>query len=588
MMTEVIHTENLTKRFGTFTAVDHISFDVHHGEVFGFLGANGAGKTTAMRMLCGLSKPTSGTGTVAGYDIARQPEMVKKHIGYMSQKFSLYEDMTVKENLVLFGGIYGMSRKEIAEKTDVLLNELNFSSEKNTMVKELPLGWKQKLSFSVSIFHRPGIVFLDEPTGGVDPVARRQFWELIYKAADDGITIFVTTHYRVLERRAWTRCSAVLQEKPKETESKMKSLSAFIQKEFRHILRDKWTLLIIVGMPIAQLLLFGFAITTEVRNASVAVFDPVNDELTTRIIERMNASEYFNVSERITDIDRINDIFREGKTSLVMVFSDNFSNEILNGGASVQLIADGTDPNQASMITAYAANILATCQQEIAEKSGMAGAAITPVIRMLYNPQGKSAYNFVPGVMGLILMLICAMMTAVAIVREKETGSMEVLLTSPISPMMIIIAKAIPYLVLSIFDLVLIIVCAVFVMGVPIAGSLFSLALVSILFLICTLCLGLLISTMVETQMAAMIASGMGLMMPTMLLSGLIFPIESMPRVLQWISTIVPARWYIQSIKMIMIQGTPLSYTLPEIGVLSLITLILIALSVKNFKTRLA
>ncbi len=368
----------------------------------------------------------------------------------------------------------------------------------------------------------------------------------------------------------------------------MKSLIAFIQKEFRHILRDKWTLLIIVGMPIAQLLLFGFAITTEVRNASVAVFDPVNDKLTTRIIERMDASEYFNVTERITDIDRINDIFREGKVSLVMVFSDNFSNDILNGGASVQLIADGTDPNQASMITAYAGNILATCQQEIAEKNGMAGASITPVIRMLYNPQGKSAYNFVPGVMGLILMLICAMMTAVAIVREKETGSMEVLLTSPISPAMIIIAKAIPYLVLSIFDLVLIILCAVFVMGVPIAGSLFSLALVSILFLICTLCLGLLISTLVETQMAAMIASGMGLMMPTMLLSGLIFPIESMPRILQWISTIVPARWYIQSIKMIMIQGTPLSYTLPEIGVLSLITVILIALSVKNFKTRLA
>ena len=612
MMAEVIHTDNLTKRFGTFTAVDHISFDVHKGEVFGFLGANGAGKTTAMRMLCGLSKPTSGTGTVAGFDIARQQEMVKKHIGYMSQKFSLYEDLTVKENLVLFGGIYGMRRKEIATKTDVLLNELNFSSEKNTMVKELPLGWKQKLSFSVSIFHRPGIVFLDEPTGGVDPVARRQFWELIYKASDDGITIFVTTHYmdeaeycdrvsimvdgqiKALDSPAALKQSVgaesmdeVFRRLAREAKRDGEYLLAFIQKEFRHILRDRWTLLIIVGMPIAQLLLFGFAITTEVRNASVAVFDPVNDELTTRIIERMNASEYFNVSERITDIDRINDIFREGKTSLVMVFSDNFSNDVLNGEASVQLIADGTDPNQASMITAYAGNILATCQQEIAEKSGMAGAAITPVIRMLYNPQGKSAYNFVPGVMGLILMLICAMMTAVAIVREKETGSMEVLLTSPISPMMIIIAKAIPYLVLSIFDLVLIIVCAVFVMGVPIAGSLFSLALVSILFLICTLCLGLLISTMVETQMAAMIASGMGLMMPTMLLSGLIFPIESMPRILQWISTIVPARWYIQSIKMIMIQGTPLSYTLPEIGVLSLITLILIALSVKNFKTRL-
>ena len=187
--------QGLKKKFGNFEALSGLDMEVEEGALYGFVGPNGAGKTTAMRMLCGLSKPTSGTGTVAGYDIARQPEMVKKHIGYMSQKFSLYEDMTVKENLVLFGGIYGMSRKEIAEKTDVLLNELNFSSEKNTMVKELPLGWKQKLSFSVSIFHRPGIVFLDEPTGGVDPVARRQFWELIYKAADDGITIFVTTHY---------------------------------------------------------------------------------------------------------------------------------------------------------------------------------------------------------------------------------------------------------------------------------------------------------------------------------------------------------------------------------------------------------
>ena len=192
---KTVRISHLVKKFGDFTAVDDISFEVCKGEIFGFLGANGAGKTTAMRILCGLSRPTSGQGDVAGYSIVNEQEKIKRHIGYMSQKFSLYEDMTVKENLVLFGGIYGMSRKEIAEKTDVLLNELNFSSEKNTMVKELPLGWKQKLSFSVSIFHRPGIVFLDEPTGGVDPVARRQFWELIYKAADDGITIFVTTHY---------------------------------------------------------------------------------------------------------------------------------------------------------------------------------------------------------------------------------------------------------------------------------------------------------------------------------------------------------------------------------------------------------
>jgi ABC-2 type transport system ATP-binding protein len=190
-----IHAENLTKKFGDFTAVDNISFSVSKGEIFGFLGANGAGKTTAMRMLCGLSHPTSGKGTVAGFDIFKQSENVKKNIGYMSQKFSLYDDLKVWENLRLFGGIYGMKTKEIATKTDLILRELGFENERNTLVKSLPLGWKQKLSFSVSIFHEPKIVFLDEPTGGVDPVTRRQFWELIYDAADRGITVFVTTHY---------------------------------------------------------------------------------------------------------------------------------------------------------------------------------------------------------------------------------------------------------------------------------------------------------------------------------------------------------------------------------------------------------
>lgn len=187
--------DNLCKRFGNFTAVDHISFKVNRGEIFGFLGANGAGKTTAMRMLCGLSKPTSGQGVVAGFDIFTHSEEVKKNIGYMSQKFSLYEDLKVWENIRLFAGIYGMKDKEIAVKTDELLARLGFSDERDTLVRSLPLGWKQKLAFSVSIFHEPKIVFLDEPTGGVDPATRRQFWELIYQAADRGITVFVTTHY---------------------------------------------------------------------------------------------------------------------------------------------------------------------------------------------------------------------------------------------------------------------------------------------------------------------------------------------------------------------------------------------------------
>ena len=191
----VISVRELSKRFGDFTAVDRITFDVRRGEIFGFLGANGAGKTTAMRMLCGLSYPTSGSGTVAGFDVRREGEQIKRHIGYMSQRFSFYNDLTVGENMNLFAGIYGLTKKEAAERTAELLAKLDFASERDTLVGVLPLGWKQKLSFSIATIHRPEVIFLDEPTGGVDPVTRRQFWEMIYEAADTGTTIFVTTHY---------------------------------------------------------------------------------------------------------------------------------------------------------------------------------------------------------------------------------------------------------------------------------------------------------------------------------------------------------------------------------------------------------
>ena len=195
MQETVIKTEKLTKRFGDFIAANELTFEVYKGEIFGFLGANGAGKTTAMRMLCGLSKPSSGSATIAGFDVYKEPERIKKNIGYMSQKFSLYEDLTVIENIKFYAGIYGLSDSDIKEKSDALLHQLGLESEAKKLVKELPLGWRQKLSFSVAVIHRPKIVFLDEPTGGVDPVTRRQFWDLIYDASDKGVTVFVTTHY---------------------------------------------------------------------------------------------------------------------------------------------------------------------------------------------------------------------------------------------------------------------------------------------------------------------------------------------------------------------------------------------------------
>lgn len=347
-------------------------------------------------------------------------------------------------------------------------------------------------------------------------------------------------------------------------------------------------MLILLGIPVVQMLLFGFAITTEVKDVQVAVFDPSKDVATRQIIEKFRASSYFGFVEELTDVDEINDIFKYGKINLVIVFSDNFAENLMRtGDASVQLITDGTEPNQASMITGYASNILASYQQSLSEQ-GKTPFRIVPEIKMLFNPQSESAYNFVPGVMGMILMLICAMMTSIAIVREKETGTMGVLLASPMRPIFIILAKAVPYFVLSILNLITILLLSVFVLGVPVAGNIFSLMFISLVFIFLALSLGLLISTLVDTQMAAILASGMGLMMPTMILSGLVFPIESMPAVLQWISAIVPARWYIEAIRKIMIQGVGIEFVMREFGILAVMTCFLLVLSLKKFKTRLS
>lgn len=346
-------------------------------------------------------------------------------------------------------------------------------------------------------------------------------------------------------------------------------------------------MLILLVMPIIQILLFGFAITTEVKDVKVALFDPSKDASTQLIMERIRASEYFIIDKELTNPDQINDVFKHGKINLVIVFSENFADNLLHmGEAKVQLIADGTDPNQASMLTGYATGILNSYQQELMAQYKIPF-QIIPEVKMLYNPQLKSAYNFVPGVMGLILMLICAMMTSIAIVREKETGTMEVLLSSPMKPIYIILAKVVPYFTLSVVNLITILLLSVFVLGVPVAGSLFWLTMVSLLFILVALALGIFISTLVSTQMAAMLVSGIGLMLPTMLLSGIIFPIESMPSILQWISAVVPARWFVEAVKKIMIQGVEVQFVAKELLIIITMAIMLIVLSLRKFKIRL-
>ena len=366
----------------------------------------------------------------------------------------------------------------------------------------------------------------------------------------------------------------------------MRQFIAFIKKEFYHIFRDRRTMLILLGMPVVQIILFGFAISTEVKNVRLAVLDPSNDVVTRKIIDRLDASEYFTVTARFHSPQEMEAAFLKNEVDMAIVFSERFADDLYTGDARVQLIVDATDPNMSTSQVNYATGIVSMVGQEMIPPN-MSAARLTPDIKLLYNPQMKSAYNFVPGVMGLILMLICAMMTSISIVREKETGTMEVLLVSPLKPFQVIIGKVFPYVFLSIINAVVIVSMGYFIFGMPIKGSLFLLAFESILFIITALSLGILISTVSNSQQTAMMLSLMGLMLPVIILSGFIFPISSMPLPMQIMSNIIPAKWFIIIVKSIMLKGVGISYIIKETLILTLMTLIFIGLSIKNYKTRL-
>ncbi|MDR3217540.1 MAG: ABC transporter permease [Dysgonamonadaceae bacterium] len=367
----------------------------------------------------------------------------------------------------------------------------------------------------------------------------------------------------------------------------MSQFLAFVKKEFYHIFRDTRTMLIIIGIPVIQILIIGFAISTEVKNVKIAVYDPSNDISTQKIINRLSSSDHFLFVQHLKSTEEVEGVFKKGKIGMAIIFGSNFNEHLLHTGeASVQLIADATDPNQGLVATVYASSIIADYQQELMQALEIP-IQIIPEIRMLYNPEMRSAYNFVPGLMGMIFMLICAMMTSVAIVREKETGTMEVLLTSPVKPIYIIISKMVPYFIISWFIFIIILLMSVFVLKVPVSGSLLWLNVFTLIFIVVALSLGLFISTMVNTQVAAILFSGMGLIMPVMIFSGFIFPIESMPKILQYFSCIIPARWFISGARKLMIEDVEVRYVLKEMFILTGMAIGILVVSLKNFKTRL-
>ena len=361
---------------------------------------------------------------------------------------------------------------------------------------------------------------------------------------------------------------------------------AFVGKEIRHILRDRRTMLILFGMPLIMMLLFGFAISTDVKDVRLVAVTTPADYLTQRMLARLDASEYFILTHTAQTTTEAEQLIRNGQADIAIVFSPRFADRLPKGQGQVQLILDGADPNQASMQGAYATQIL---QAGMAEATSAAHVPQSTEIitRLLYNPQMKSAYNFVPGIMGLLLLLICAMMTSVSIVREKERGTMEVLLVSPIRPLLILIAKAVPYFLLSIIILLFILGISNFVLKVPVSGNLLAILTLCLLYIFLALCLGLLISVVAKTQLQALLISGMLMLMPNLLLSGMIYPIESMPLPLQWFSAIIPARWFIAAIRKLMVMGVGLQMVGRELLILTAMSLLILGIALKKFKTRL-
>lgn len=362
----------------------------------------------------------------------------------------------------------------------------------------------------------------------------------------------------------------------------------FVRKEFLHIFRDYRTLFILFGIPVAQILIFGYAVSMDIKNAGIAFLDLSNDEITRKISDKIVSSGFFIETEELLNYNDIDRVLKKGKTKAVIIFEEGFGKKLIRDGkASMSIIADGSEPNTATLITNYTTAIVNEFSIGMAPAAPNSAIRIVPEVKMFYNPGLQSHFMFVPGVITLILILICALMTSVTITREKEFGTMEVLLVSPLKPIQIILGKVTPYFLLSFINVLLILAMSWFVFGLPVKGSIVLLLAESMLYILMSLSLGILISTVSSTMQQAIFISLIGLMLPTILLSGFIFPIDNMPKIYDYVSMIVPPRYFIIIIKNIMIKGTGLMYIWKETLILTVMTIVFIGISVRKFKIRM-
>lgn len=726
-MTEpVICIDRLSRQFGSLVAVDDVSFSIRRGAIYGLLGPNGSGKSTIIRMLLGILPPSTGTAQVLGLDVQKNAEQIKPRVGYMSQQFSLYGDLSVRENLDFYGRIYGLDRDRLLVRRNAVVGLTGIDDRMDQLAGTLSGGWKQRLALACSLIHEPEVIFLDEPTAGIDPVARRELWDLLFELSGQGVTLLVTTHYmdeaerctdvgylylsrllvagkpnnlkrlpqvtppgtkrydlkipeptRQLSRlrsidgirdatlfgeRIHILADETIQgsnivanlglhsddvvidtaepsledvfvtltshaqnqgvesiqleidapaesvatpdiPSPAREEAKPTGLSgmyAILVKEFLHIRRQPTTLFFMFIVPVIQTIIFGYAINTQIENIATVVMDLDGRTEAQMLTERFLNTRRFRIVDRVFDQQTFDRALRSGDAQVGVIIPPNFSEQLLHGEqANVLVLVDGSDSQIATTAQNTAQLLGQTVSVQMAKAKGeslqiapardAAGDAVLPIdvrTRLLFNPDLLSSYFFVPGLVGVILQLVTLFLTSFAIVRERELGTLEQLFVTPISKTGLMLGKLIPYAAVGMIELLIMLTVMVYVFGVPIAGSVMLLFWLSMLFTVCSLGLGLLISTIGKTQLEAFQFAFI-IMLPSILLSGFVFPRGEMPLPIYLVTFLLPATYFIEILRGIILRGAELGDLTTSIVGLSICTVVVLVASVRRFRKSL-
>jgi ABC-type multidrug transport system ATPase subunit/ABC-type multidrug transport system permease subunit len=613
----VIEAVSLTKKFGSFIAANDISFKVERGKIFGLLGPNGAGKSTTFKMMCGLLTPTSGTAKVLGIDLQKSASQARQKIGYMAQKFSLYGDLTVQQNLQFFSGIYGLVGTAQTDRIAAMVQAFNLESFLNTTTNELPLGFKQRLALACAIMHEPAVLFLDEPTSGVDPISRREFWTHINGLVEKGVTVMVTTHFmdeaeycdqiglvyqgkliaigtpdqlKTLARSTEhpdptmedTFINLIMKQDEKNQESATESTSvtmsttdylqqnsfiahhdsirrwlAMCRKEYFQIVRDPSSILMAFVLPMIMLFIFGFGLNLD--SAKIRLGIVMNDKSPdARHFENAFLySPYIDVIPLENQSDAAKQLTAGNIRGFVMI-QPNFGvrNKQPNGIAPVQLITDGAETNTANFVTSYATGAWLKWQElKGLETATPTHETVSIESRYWFNPGAISRYFLVPGSIAIIMTVIGALLTSLVVAREWESGTMEALLSTPITKMEFLLSKLVPYYLLGIISMIVCTLIAVTVLRTPFHGSILLLFILTSLFLGCALGLGLLLSTATRNQFNAAQAALNIAYLPAMMLSGFVYEIHSMPVIVQAVTYLIPARYFVSSLQTLFLAG---------------------------------